>query len=358
VVATALLGALAAAGCGPSNGSSAGASRPVALAVGSNDRATLTGAGSTFAATMVDEWIRLYRRSAPGVDIRYQPVGSGTGIRRLTSGAVDFAVTEVPMTAAEQQSAGWADGVVQLPLVGGAVAVAYNLAAEMDGLRLSEDTLAGIFSGVVNRWDHPAMRRDNPDRQLPSTPVRPVHRSDPSGSTLAFTRHLRTAGAGAWAPGEGASLDWPAGTAAAGSAGVLAAVGATAGSIGYVAAGPARAARLRLASLRNPAGDFVDPTPTAVDAALIGAVGVKEDLTLTLPVQPTLATAYPVTAISHLVFPVGLPAEKDAALRHLATWILTEGQRSTSGLGFAALPLPLLVRTLEGLQQGGVKPRR
>jgi phosphate transport system substrate-binding protein len=330
--------------------------RTVADAPGKNDRASLAGAGSTFAATMVEEWARLYRTPAPGVAIAYEPTGSVAGVRRVSTGAADFAVTEVPMSAEEQLAAG-SGRAIQVPLAGGAVVVAYNLPG-VEGLRLAEDTLARIFSGAVTRWDHPMVRRDNPDRLLPSTAVVAVHRSDASGTTQAFARYLATAGPAVWTAGTGASVDWPGGRDAVGSAGVVASVAGTAGAVGYVAAGPARAASLQLASLRNPAGSFVAPTPAAVDAALLGATGFADNLTLTVPPQRDVATAYPIAAISHLVFLEGLPAPKQDALRHFAEWVLMEGQRSTDRMGYAPLPLPLLVRTLEGVLGGGLQPRR
>jgi phosphate transport system substrate-binding protein len=324
--------------------------------IGAGDRATLAGGGSTFAATMVDEWARRYRSQAPNVDVRYEAIGSGAGLRRLADGTLDFAVTEALMSPGEVADAGW-EGAAQVPLVGGGVAVAYNVPG-VDGLRLAEDTIARIFSGAISRWDHPAIRRDNPGAQLPSTAVTAVHRSDISGTTLAFTRYLARAGQDVWAAGAGTSIEWPGGRAAAGSTGVVAAIGAVRGSIGYVAAGPARAARLQLASVRNAAGAFVEPAAVAVDSALFGASGSKEDLTLALPDRQESPTAYPITVISHLVFRLGLPGDKDTALRHFGAWILSEGQRSAARMGFAPLPLPLLVRTLEGLQNGGTKPSR
>lgn len=356
MLAVLVMAALLVAGCGGGRPQSGGDERPVPIAIGAGDRATLVGGGSTFAATMVDEWLRLYRRVAPGVDVRYEAIGSGAGIDRLASGASDFAVSEAPMTAEAQRAAGW-EGQVRVPVVGGAVAVAYNLPG-VEGLRLSEDTLARIFSGGISQWDDPAIRSENPGAQLPPTAVTAVRRSDASGTTLAFTRYLATAGSEVWAPGAGTSVDWPTGSDAAGSAGVLTAVGVTDGAVGYVAVGPARAARLQLASLRNPAGRFLAPTAVAVDAALLAASGSDDDLTLIVPDRQESPTAYPITAISHLLFRVGLPADKDAALRHLAAWILSEGQRSATRLGFAPLPLPLLVRTLEGLQNGGTQPSR
>ena len=349
-----VMAALAVTGCGGSQ--SGGTAGRVSEFIGSGDRATLAGGGSTFAATMVEEWARLYRSHAPEVDVRYEAIGSGAGIRRLVDGTSDFGVTEALMTREQGRAAGW-EGAVQVPVLGGGVAVAYNLPG-VEGLRLSEDTLARMFSGAISRWDHPAIRRDNPSAQLPSIAVTPVHRSDISGTTLAFTRYLVTAGRDVWAAGAGTSVEWPGGREAAGSAGVIATIGAARGGIGYVAVGPARAARLQLAGVRNTAGEFVEPTASAIDSALIGASGSEEDLTLTVPDRQESPTAYPITVISHLVFRLGLPADKDAALRHFGVWILSEGQRSVTRLGFTPLPLPLLVRTLEGLQNGGTRPSR
>lgn len=321
--------------------------------IGAGDRATLAGGGSTFAATMVEEWARLYRGHAPDVDVRYEAIGSDAGIRRLVEGALDFGVTDAPMTAPEVRDA----RAVQVPVIGGGVAVAYNLPG-VEGLRLSEGTLARIFSGGISRWDNAAIKRDNPSAQLPAIPVIPVHRSEASGTTLAFTTYLATAGSDVWPAGAGTSVEWPAGREAVGSAGVLAEIGAARGAIGYVAVGPARAARLQVAGVRNAAGAFIEPTAAAIDTALLGASGSNEDLTLAVPGRQESPTAYPITVISHLVFRLGLSPDKDAALRHFAAWVLAEGQRSASRLGFTPLPLPLLVRTLEGVQNGGRKPSR
>lgn len=349
LVAALVLGACSGAGTPPGDGA-------VVLTAGAGDRAALAGAGSTFSATIVDEWVRLYRTHAPGVDIRYDAIGSAAGIGRLVSGRSDFALSEVPMTAEEQRSAGW-DETVQVPVVGGAVAVVYNLPGIQD-LRLSEETLARIFAGSITRWDAPAVKRDNPGAQLPSTAITTVQRSDASGTTLAFTRYLATAGADVWAQGSAMSVNWSVGKEVAGSTAVIAAVSSSNGALGYVSAGTARGPTLRVAHLRNAAGKFVTPTPVAVDAALFGATGLDTDLTLRIPDRQESPSAYPITAITHLVFPVGLPAEKDVALRHFGAWILSEGQRSAVRLGLAPLPLPLLVRTLEGLQNGGAKPSR
>lgn len=335
------------AGCG----GRPGAEQVVANAAGAGDRAVLRGAGSTFAAPLAGEWARLYRAVAPGVEVRYESDGSGAGLRRLPARTADFALAETTLPDDEQRL-----GAVQIPVLAGAVAVAYNLPG-VAGLRLSEETLARIYNGEIRRWDAAAIKRDNPGRQLPSTALTAIHRSDASGTTLAFTRYLASAG-DLWRPGAREALEWPAGAGAAGSAGMLAEVAETAGAVGYLAAGPALDARLQLASLRNAAGQFVAPTPVAVDAAMNGAIGYADNLTLTVPPAQESPTAYPIVVITHLVFLAGLPTPIDVALRHFAAWILTEGQRSATRLGFSPLPLPLVVRTLEGLQGGGILPRR
>ncbi|HUR23977.1 MAG TPA: phosphate ABC transporter substrate-binding protein PstS [Acidimicrobiales bacterium] len=343
LLAVAVLGA----GCG----GQAAPEHVVSNEVGAGDRAVLRGAGSTFAAPMVEEWARRYRVGAPGVDIRYEASGSGAGLRLLPARTAEFALSELPVPEQEQRQ-----GAVQVPVLAGAVAVAYNLPG-VAGLLLSEDTLARIYSGEIRRWDAAAIKRDNPSRQLPSTAVTAVHRTDSSGSTLAFTRYLATAGE-IWRPGSHDVLEWPTGAGAVGSAGMLTTLTETAGAIGYLAAGAALDARLQVANLRNGGGQFVAPTPVAVDAALNGAVGYAENLTLSLPATQESPTAYPIVVITHLVFLTGLAPPVDVALRRFAGWILSEGQRAAAGLGFSPLPLPLVVRTLEGLQGGGIQPRR
>lgn len=349
LLAVAVLGA----GCG--GGRPSDDTRVVTAGAGAGDKAVLRGAGSTFADPMVEEWMRLYRSAAPGVDIRFDAVGSVAGLRRVMSRSADFAFAGMPLSA-EEQRVGAPRGVVQIPVLAGAVAVAYNLPG-VAGLRLSEDTLARMYNGEVRRWDAAPVKRDNPGRQLPSTAVTVVHRSDGSGTTLAFSRYLATA-QDVWRLGAHDSLDWPTGTGASGSAGVLEAVAGAAGAIGYLAPGPALEARLQVASLRNGAGQFVAPTQVAIDAAMNGAAGFAENLTLTVPAVQEAPTAYPVVVVTHLVFLVGLPPDLDQALRHFGAWVLTEGQRSAIRLGYSPLPLPFAVRTLEGLQGGGLTPRR
>jgi phosphate transport system substrate-binding protein len=341
-----LVGALVAtAACGTddnserlSRGRTGGA--PVA---GADDRATLSGAGATFPATLVQEWIKHYSVLAPRVTVNYQPIGSGAGIQQLTSRTVDFAGSDVPLKESEVAATGGPGAVIQVPWTAGGVAVEYNLPGVKE-LRLSPKALAGIFAGHVTRWNDPAIKADNPDAPLPASGIQVVHRSDGSGTTNVFTDYLKAAAPDIWTFPSG--KDWPAGTAgtgAKGSDGVTAAVKPSIGAIGYAEPSYPKQAGLGVALLRNEAGRFVGPTADAVSAALAAAT-TRPDGTLKLNFTPASPEAYPISSASYLMFYASAPdAEKDAALRHFAAWALTEGQRFAEALDYA--PLPASVQT-------------
>ncbi len=349
-----VLGACAASG---SNGVSSRSTGEVVATAGARDGASLTGAGSTASAPLVDEWLRLYRVAAPGVSIDYASPGTPAAIARLQAGNVDFAVLDGPLTPGERQTAGGSDAFVQVPVAGGALAVTYNLPG-VEALSLSARTLAGIFGGSVTRWDDPEVRRDNPSTTLPGTRISVIHRSDPSATTLALTEYLQAAAPAVWDLSAGREVSWPAGRGATGSSAAMEAVQATPGAVGYAGLAVARQAGLAVASVENGAGAFVAPSVRSVEAAMGRAVGNEQDLTLTVPHPQEAPAAYPIVVVTNLLFPAGLGQPRDQALRNLAAWILNEGQRSAERLAFAPLPLPLLVRTVEGLQHGDARPRR
>lgn len=305
---------------------------------GAGDRATLSGAGATFPATLVQEWIKRYSTLAPGVTVNYQPIGSGAGIQQLTSRTVDFAGSDVPLKESEVAASGGPGAVVQIPWTAGGVAVEYNL-PEIEDLRLSPRTLAGIFAGRISRWNDPAIRADNPGESLPASGIQVVHRSDGSGTTNVFTDYLKAVAPDIWTfP---SSKDWPAGTAgtgAKGSDGVTAAVKQSVGAIGYAEPSYPKQAGLGVALLKNEAGRFVGPTARAVSAALAAAT-VRPDGTVKLNFTPTNPEAYAISSASYLMFYASATdAGKDAALRHFAAWALTDGQAYAEELDYAPLP--------------------
>jgi phosphate transport system substrate-binding protein len=319
---------------------------PSAAVAGADDQATLSGAGATFPATLVQEWIKQYRPLAPGVTVNYQPIGSGAGIQQLTSRTVDFAGSDVPLKASEVAATGGPGAVVQVPWTAGGVAVEYNLPGVAD-LRLTASVLAGIFAGQITRWNDPAIKADNPRAPLPASGIQVVRRSDGSGTTQVFTDYLTAAAPDIWTFPSG--KDWPAGTpgtGAKGSDGVTAAVKQAVGAIGYAEPSYPKQAGLGIASVRNPAGNFVAPEALAVSAALAEAT-TNADGTLALDFTPAGRDAYPISSASYLLFyRSNDDAAKDTALKHFAEWALTEGQDLAEGLDYAPLPEPVQVRAL------------
>jgi phosphate transport system substrate-binding protein len=317
---------------------------------GAGDAATLSGAGATFPATLVQEWIKQYRSLAPGVTLNYQAIGSGAGIQQLTSKTVDFAGSDVPLKESEVAATGGPGAVVQVPWTAGGVAVEYNLPG-IAGLRLTPAVLAGIFAGRITRWNDPAVKAENPGAPLPATGVQVVHRSDGSGTTQVFTDYLTAVAPEIWSFPSG--KDWPAGTAgtgAKGSDGVTAAVKQSVGAIGYAEPSFPKQAQLGVATVRNAAGRFLGPEARAVSAALAAAT-VNTDGTLKLNFAPVSPDAYPISSTSYLMFYRSLsdPA-KEAALKHFVAWALADGQALAEGLDYAPLP-----EGVQGSALGAVK---
>jgi len=340
--------ALVAAGCGSDSKTTTtdDTSTPDgAAAAGAADKASLSGAGSTFVQSMLQEWIKQYGKVAPGVSINYQGVGSGAGIQQLTAKTVDFAGSDVALKAEEQAAAGGAGAVVTVPWVAGGIAVEYNL-SQVKGLKLSPDTVAGIFSGKIAKWDDAAVKADNPGTTLPGTGIQVVHRSDGSGTTQVFTSYLKAAATpGLW--DYPTDKDWhaPAGTGAKGSDGVTQAVKQAEGSIGYAEVSFPKSSSLGTAQIKNKGGAFVGPSADAVTAALAEATPT-DDGTLTLNYTPNAPAAYPISTTTYLLFYKAGDATKTTALKHFAQWVLTDGQKLAEGLDYAPLPQSVLASAL------------
>jgi phosphate transport system substrate-binding protein len=352
LAAALVLAVVATTGCGTDDNSarlSAGRV-PSAPVAGADDQATLSGAGATFPATLVQEWIKQYGPLARGVTLNYQPIGSGAGIQQLTSKTVDFAGSDVPLKPSEVEATGGAGAVVQVPWTAGGVAVEYNLAG-VEALRLTPQVLADLFAGRVTKWNDPAIKAENPKAALPDSGIQVVHRSDGSGTTQVFTDYLKAVAPDVWTYASG--KEWPAGTpgtGAKGSDGVTAAVKQSPGSIGYSEPSYPKQAGLGMATIRNEAGRFVAPDAKAVSAALAAAT-VKPDGSLALNFKAPSPEAYPISSASYLMFyGAGTDAARDTALRHFATWALTEGQALAEGLDYAPLPEPVQVTALAAVK--------
>jgi phosphate transport system substrate-binding protein len=302
----------------------------------------LTGAGSTFAAPLLQRWIDVYREDHPDVAIHYDAVGSGVGIDRFIADEVDFGASDAAMNdgeiAAVQPPAG--SGVMLLPVTAGEVVIAYNLRGFDAVLRLPRDVYADIFLGKITRWDDPRIARANPGIQFPARTIQVVARRDSSGTTFAFTNHLSSISQ-AWreGPGTGKLIDWPGSTMlATGNEGVAQRLRIAENSMGYLEYGFARRLGLSMAVLQNRAGDFVTPGPAGGIAALDAAAGnIPPDLRLFLP-DPPGNDAYPIISLTWLLLHRVYPEPgKGAALRQVLDWGLGEGQVIAEQMGYIPL---------------------
>jgi len=335
---TVLLGACG----GPARTVAAGDGTPAAgCAAGS-----VSGQGSSAQTGALHTWIKRYQVACPDAAVSYASVGSGAGVRAFLAGTGDFAGSDSPLTGADAARAAQRCGgapVVHLPLVAGPVALAYNVAG-VDALRLRPATVAAMLSGVATRWNDPLIAADNPGVALPATPVRPVHRSDRSGTTDNVTRFLAATAGPAWRFGGGSTWPAPGGTAAKGSTGVSAVVARTDGAIGYVEASYARFHHLAVARIGNGAGEYAELTDAAVTRAVDEAriPGTGGDLRLELDHATTAAGAYPLVLVTYeIVCGARVPPLLKSFLAYAAS---EAGQRDVARLGYTPLPTGLRSR--------------
>lgn len=313
-----------------------GANRTIDGEEGSNKTTiSLSGAGASFPAPLYQRWFNDYNTLNPNIQISYQSVGSGAGVKQFTAGTVDFGASDVAMKP--EEIAQVEKGVVLLPMTAGSIVFAYNLPG-VDGLKLSRQAYVDILLGKITQWDDPVIAADNPDLSLPSQSIQVVYRSDGSGTTGVFTKHL-SAISEEWkaGPGEGKTIEWPAGVGAKGNEGVTAQVKQTEGAIGYVEFGYAAFQGLQMASLQNQSGNFVTPSFDAASKTL-EAVKLPEDLVAFIS-DPEGTESYPIVTYTWLLaYKEYDDPQKAQALKEVIKWSLTEGQKVSKELGYIPLP--------------------
>src|ERR1700745_3264640 len=254
-----------------------------AAAYSASAQTKLNGAGATFPAPLYQRWIAEFTKANPNVQINYQAVGSGTGITNFTQGIVNFAGSDAAMT--DEQIAKVKQGVVLIPATAGSIVLAYNLPG-VESLKLSREAYSGIFVGKITKWNDPTIAKANEGVKLPDTAITVCERSDGSGTTFVFTKHLS-----AISPdfkdkvGEGTSVTWPTGVAGKGNDGVTALIKQNKGAIGYVEYGYAKNNKLSFAALQNKAGEFATPT-TASGAATLATTQFPPGLLRAWPSDP------------------------------------------------------------------------
>ncbi len=301
----------------------------VAAASASSSDVPLSGAGSSLVNPLVQQYIPAVG-SAFGYSLNYASVGSGTGIADITSRIVDFGASDAPLNATQAASC---NGCVEIPWALSATTLSYNIPGVPNQIHLDGSTIAQIYLGQITNWNDPAIKKLNPKLTLPSLAITPVHRSDGSGDTYAFTDYLqRVSKTFQNVVGNNTAVNWPGGigTSASGNAGVAAVISSTPGAIGYLSAAYTLPNHLKVAAIKNAAGAFATPGLRGIAAAAAAfptptstANGVE--MHIVNPPKSAGKLAYPISTYTYIIVPK--QSEKATQLRKLIFWALTVGDK-------------------------------
>ena len=320
----------------------------------------LTGAGATFPNVIYQNWMLTYNQANPGVQLNYQSIGSGGGIRQFSDKTVDFGGSDAPMS--DSAIAAIQGNVLHIPTVLGAVVITYNLPGVTQQLKFTPAIIADIFLGKLTKWNDARITAVNGGLRLPDMDILVVHRSDGSGTSYIWTDYLSKVSP-EWKDkvGKGTSVNWPVGLGGRGNEGVAATVNQTPGAVGYVELAYARGNRLPFGQVQNRAGVFMSPTLEATTAAFAAELPSMEpttDFRVSIT-DPPGADAYPIASMTYLLLRKQYddPA-KAAALIKFVWWAETEGQAKAAPLGYAPLPTALrswIADRLASITAGGQK---
>jgi phosphate transport system substrate-binding protein len=312
------------------------------VAVSVQAQTSITGAGATFPYPLYSKWFAEYKKANPTVEINYQSIGSGGGIKQFTAKTVDFGASDAPMTDAEIKSAG--GNVIHVPTVLGAVVLTYNVPG-LKGLKLTPDVIADIYLGKVTKWNDPRIAAENKGAALPAQDIVAVYRSDSSGTTAVFTDYLsKVSESFKSTVGPGKAVKWPAGVGGKGNEGVTGFVKNTPGSFGYVELAYAESEKLPVAEVKNKAGKYVKPSIQSVTDAAAGAMkAMPEDFRVSIT-NPDGATAYPISAFTYLLVAAQMDKAKGGEMVKFLNWSMTTGQGMASKLSYSPLPKPLVAK--------------
>jgi len=307
------------------------------LAAASSQKTSLTGAGSTFVAPLVSQWISHYSAAS----INYSGVGSGAGIAAISSRQVDFGASDAPMTP--DQFAG-CHGCVQIPWAFSATSIPYNVSGVGYGLKLTGPILANIYLGHIKKWNDKRIEALNKGVKLPDENIVPIYRSDASGTSFNFSDYLSHVSK-EWKSkiGKGTQPAFPSGVGARGSSGVAAKLGSTQGGITYVDIAYAYKNHYKIAKIQNRAGKFVLPTIKSLRAATASVKRVtRKDNAISVVDPPkSQSKAYPICTFTWVILP--LQSSKAADLKKFVDWAVTKGQSFGPKLLFLPLPNPVRI---------------
>jgi phosphate transport system substrate-binding protein len=297
----------------------------------------INGAGATFPYPIYSKWFDEYAKVDPEVRFNYQSIGSGGGIKQITSRTVDFGATDGPMTDEQLKQA--PGELLHVPTVLGAVVATYNLPGNPK-LKFAPDVLADIFLGKITKWNDPRIASANGGVQLPDQPILVVHRSDGSGTTYIWVDYLSKVSPD-WQQkvGKGTSVNWPVGLGGKGNEGVAGQVKNTPGALGYVELAYAVKNKMPVASVKNAAGKFIEPTIASTTAAAAGAAkNMPSDFRVSLT-NPPGDDAYPIASFTWLLVYKDQQNElKGRAVAKFLWWMSHEGQKYADELLYAPLP--------------------
>jgi phosphate transport system substrate-binding protein len=315
------------------------------------DRIQLNGAGATFPYPIYSKWFDEYHKAHPNIEINYQSIGSGGGIRQLTDGTVDFGASDGPMT--DEQLGKAKVKILHFPTVLGGVVPTHNVDGVKESLKFTPEALAGIFLGKITKWNDPAIAGPNPGVKLPASDIVVVHRSDGSGTTYIWTDYLSKVST-EWKDkvGTGTSVNWPVGLGGKGNEGVSGLVKQTPSSIGYVELIYAIQNHLPYGDVKNAAGKFIKADLKSVTEAAAGAAKeMPDDFRVSITNAPGNGV-YPISSFTWLLVPARIEDQaKKKALTDFLHWMTGEGQKYTEPLAYAPLPKPVVAKERAAMGQ-------
>src|SRR5580700_4870750 len=314
---------------------------------------SITGAGATFPYPMYSKWFDEYHKKDSNIEINYQSIGSGGGIKQVTEGTVDFGASDGPMNddqlKAYQDKHGFP--ILHFPTVLGADVPTYNISGVSGELNFTPEALAGIFLGKVTKWNDPLIAGANKAVNLPASDIVVVHRSDGSGTSYIWTDYLSKV-SDEWKNkvGKGTSVNWPVGLGGKGNEGVAGLVKQTPNSFGYVELIYAIQNNMPYGKVKNASGNVVKADLASVTAA---AAGAAKDMPADFRVSITNAPgkgAYPISSFTWLLIPEKFSdAAKRDAIKGFINWMLVDGQNEVEALSYAKLPKEVVAKEKQAL---------
>jgi phosphate transport system substrate-binding protein len=314
----------------------------------------LNAAGATFPYPMYSKWFDVYHQQHPNIQINYQSIGSGGGIRQVLAGTVDFGASDGPMSDDQMKEFKEKRGVdiLHFPTVLGADVPSYNIPGVTGELNFTQKAIAGIFLGTITKWNDPEIANANKGVNLPNADIIVVHRSDGSGTTYIWTDFLSKI-SDEWKNkvGKGTSVNWPVGLGGKGNEGVSGLVKQTPDAIGYIELIYAVQNNMTYGKVQNVAGKFVKADLAGVTAAAASMKDMPEDFRVSITNAPG-PTSYPVSSFTWFLIPAKISdAAKRDAIKEFLKWMLNDGQGMTEALAYAKLPKPVIVKELKAISK-------